>query len=282
MSKETRPMKGEAFFDSEEYFKAYDHEAVLDLSRRTLIAAACYNRKNTVENCLGATFKHKLGAKLYVHDDSSDEYDVEWLKQFGDRVYRHPRSLGGKKGVKNLRSNISKSVLGDFQPSVFDEWLKEDFGEEGPEYLYHIDSDGYHDPYFFYRIHEMMKLYPDWGVITLYNAEFHSPKNGRKENKPIDYNTVIRSVSPGISMFFRVNSFRESIKNVQVPDGRGWDGFYSQTIAKRNVLQSLVSFVEHFGKGGIHNKGSWERDRAINPTKYLDKIRSKVLEDIEG
>ena len=268
-------------FDAKAYYADYDHEAVLALSRKTLITPLTYNRKGTVERCVGATNRHKLESKIYIHDDCSDEYDETWLAQFGDRVFRHPRSHGGKNGVKNLRSNIVKSVLGDFQPEVFKPWLDEDFGSEGPEYLYQVDSDGYHDPHFFYRLHEIMEKFPEWGSICLYNAYFHSPRGGRKDRFS-DPHTVIREIGAGISMFVRMQSFRDNPLKVQVPDRRGWDGFYSIEIAKRKVFTSLVSFVEHFGKWGFHNKGNWERDRALNPTVYLSGVREDNISQIEA
>lgn len=268
-------------FDAAGHFADYDHEAVKELSRKTLITPATYNRKGTAELCVGATNRHKLEAKLYIHDDGSDEYDEIWLAQFADRVYRHDRSRGGKQGVKNLRSNITKSVLGDFKPEIFKPWLEEDFGTEGPEYLYHVDSDGYHDPHFFYRIHEIMQKYPNWGSICLYNAKFHTPRGRRSERTVVDAHTVVREASPGISMFLRVKSFRDNPNNVQVPDGRGWDGYYSIEVAGRKVVTSLVSYVEHYGKWGFHNKGNFDRDKSINPTRHLVETRKETIARIE-
>lgn len=278
----TIPQTGTAPFDSEEHFKDYDHDAVMELSKKTVICPATFNRKGTVEQCLSVTNAHKLGAKMYIHDDGSDEYDEAWLGQFCDRVFRHPRSAGGKKGVKNLRSNIAKSLLGAYEPETFSRWLNQDFGPEGPEFLYMVDSDGMHDPYFFYRIHEMMQLSPNWGAISLYSAKFHSPRNQRIEKSPIDKHTVLRNVGPGISLFFRVQSFRDKPKQVQVPDRRGWDGYYCQQIAARRIITSLVSYVEHYGKWGFHNKGSFDRDRALNPTKFLVDRRAETIKQIEA
>jgi hypothetical protein len=266
--------------DAEEYFADYDHEAVLALSRKTLICPATYNRRGTVKVCVGATNSHKLEAKLYIHDDGSDEYDVDWLSQFGDRVFRHPRSRGGKQGVKDLRSNIVKSIMGDYVPDTFLPWLTEDFGPQGPEYLYMVDSDGYHDPHFFYRIHEMLET-PNWGAICLYNAKFHAPR-GRKVEKAIHNQAAIRGMGAGISMFFRMESFRKNPRKVQVPDRRGWDGFYSREIALRRVATSLVSYVEHLGKWGFHNKGNFDRCRALNPTEHLVSIRGNAIKEIEA
>jgi len=268
-------------FDAEEHYKDYDHEAVLELSRKTLIAPATFNRMGTVELCVGATNKHKLEAKQYIHDDGSDEYDEKWLAQFGDRVFRHPRSVGGRTGVKNLRSNIVKSILGDFEPDTFKPWIKEDFGEKGPEYLYMVDSDGYHDPHFFYRLHEIMELSPSFGAICLYNAKFHSPRRGKKDVENAS-NTTVRPMGAGISMFFKMESFTANPTKVQVPDRRGWDGFYSYEIAKRKVVTSLVSFVEHFGKWGFHNKGNFDRDRALRPTKHLFGVRPAGVEKLDS
>lgn len=269
-------------FDAAAHYAAYDHEAVKALSRKTLITPATFNRKGTVEICIGTTNRHKMEAKLYIHDDGSSDYDEDWLAPFCDRVHRHERSLGGKRGVKNMRSNITKSVLGDFKPEVFKPWLDEDFGPEGPEFLYHVDSDGLHDPHFFYRIHEIMEMYPNWGTICLYNARFHSPRGRRTENGVIDPYTSVRGMAPGISMFFRVKSFRDNPTKVQVPDGRGWDGFYSREIARRKVATSLVSFVEHYGKWGFHNKGNFDRDKAMNPTKYLFDGRQETISKLEA
>lgn len=268
-------------FDAEEHFKDYDHEAVLELSRKTLIAPATFNRKGTVELCVGGTNSYKLEAKQYIHDDGSDEYDEEWLAQFGDRVFRHPRSVGGRKGVKNLRSNIVKSILGDYEPDTFKPWIEEDFGEDGPEYLYMVDSDGYHDPHFFYRLHEIMELRPNFGAICLYNAKFHSPRAGRPDKGNINQNTTMRPMGAGISMFFRMKSFTDNPTKIQVPDRRGWDGFYSYEVARRRVVTSLVSFVEHFGKWGFHNKGNFDRDRALRPTKHLFETRLAGMEKLD-
>ncbi len=268
-------------FDAAAHFEDYDHEAVLKLSSETVICPATFERKATVEACVGATNQHKLNSKMYIHDDGSEQYDEEWLQQFGDRVFRHEHGHGGRRGVKDLRSNIVKSLLGDFKPEIFNPWLKEDFGEEGPTYLYMVDSDGYHDPHFFYRLHELTELYPKWGTICLYNARFHSPKHNRPEGNVVDYDTVVRGMSAGISMFFRLQSFRDNPNKIQVPDGRGWDGFYSREIAGRKVVTSLTSYVEHLGKWGFHNKGNFERDRALCPTAYLNSIRDATIKQIE-
>ena len=83
-------------------------------------------------------------------------------------------------------------------------------------------------------------------------------------------------------MFFRVESFRSQQAKVQVPDGRGWDGYYSQTFGARKVVQSLVSYVEHYGKWGFHNKGNFDRDRALNPTQYLAGKRPAAIKKIEA
>lgn len=286
----TIPIEGQPPFDAEAHFKDYDHEAVKELSRKTLLCPATYNRKGTVEQCLSVTYANLMEAKMYIHDDGSDEYDGEWLEQFADRVYVHPRSCGGKRGVKNLRSNIVKSVIGmpltDMKKNEYgseiNNWVKEDFGPEGPEYLYMVDSDGMHDPHFFYRLHEMMQLRPNWGVICLYSAKFHAPRRNKAEVTPLDRYTTVRGMAAGISMFFKVQSFRDNPGKVQVPDGRGWDGYYSQAIGARKVVQSLVSYVEHYGKWGFHNKGNFDRDRALNPTTYLASRRNAAIKKIEA
>ena len=146
---------------------------------------------------------------------------------------------------------------------------------------YTVSADKF-DPHFFYRLHEIMELRPNWGVICLYSAKFHAPRRNRAEVNPIDRHTTVRGMAAGISMFFRVESFRSQQAKVQVPDGRGWDGYYSQTFGARKVVQSLVSYVEHYGKWGFHNKGNFDRDRALNPTQYLAGKRPAAIKKIEA
>jgi hypothetical protein len=39
----------------------------------------------------------------------------------------------------------------------------------------------------------------------------------------------------------------------------------------------LVSFVEHFGKWGVHNGGNFDRCRALRPTKHLFGVRPEAI-----
>ena len=38
-----------------------------------------------------------------------------------------------------------------------------------------------------------------------------------------------------------------------------------------------ISYLEHFGAGGL-NSDNYERERAINPTEYLQERRDRILQ----
>jgi hypothetical protein len=82
-------------------------------------------------------------------------------------------------------------------------------------------------------------------------------------------------------MFLRLSSFLDKPNRIRIPERRGWDGYYSNEIARQRIATSLVSYVEHFGKWGFHNRGNFDRDRALNPTAYLAGIRNETLKKIE-
>jgi len=47
----------------------------------------------------------------------------------------------------------------------------------------------------------------------------------------------------------------------------------------RLVITSDISYVDHFGFTGLHNRNP-ERDKAISPTVYLKRNRPKTLRKI--
>ena len=265
-------------FDPEQNFSEDIFDRVLSLARKTVIVATTWNRKNTVDVCLRQTAIYRLGSPLWVYDDGSDEYSEEFLLDIADRVYRQAHGEGGREGVKKLRSLIMNSILQEgYAPH--DEWIPEDF-PEGLEYIYHIDSDVIHDPWFFHRIYELSQKFPEFGAICLYNPKFHpSSKKCRINPRTFpDIHTVVRTAGYGCSMFFPLRKFKENLGHVDIPEGGvGWDLYYSQHIAQGNVIMSATSYVDHLGKGGIHNDISHQKTRAINPTLYLTEIRNNAI-----
>ena len=273
-------------FDPEQHFSLTPLEPVLELARKTVIVVATWNRRKTVEICLNQVADYKLGSSLWIYDDGSDEYDEEFLWNIGDKVYRQPHGIGGREGVKKLRSFITKSVLyPGYRPH--DEWLPQDF-PDGIEYIYHIDSDVFHDPWFFYRIYEITQTVQDYGAICLYNPKFRMSSRKQRSNPRTfpDMHTVIRTSGYGCSLFFRKQSFLDQSEHIDVPEGGvGWDLHYSATIARARIAMSSTSYVEHFGYGGMHNDDDNQKTRAMHPTLYLSKTRSRIIKalgDVTG
>jgi hypothetical protein len=80
---------------------------------------------------------------------------------------------------------------------------------------------------------------------------------------------------PSVSMFYD----RSMIEKIVAMLDRGqetsvWD-FTALKYLGLPWITPETSYLEHYG-GGIHNL-DYERDRAINPTEYLEKRRSSVL-----
>lgn len=244
---------------------------------KILIAVPVWNRKKTTKLCLEQIQKNKdKNTELWVYNDHSTEYDNDWLATMCDEVIKlknlNKKVIGNSEnkkgiGVQHLRWHQFRTFL--FQ-SKFD-------------YIYMTDNDAFHDPNF---LKVIMHLYNKYNKmpVCLYNSFFHSKKQNIKfENNEIS----IRITAPGISMFFDKNMVEKIVEkleeNKKDPD-YAWD-YKCQEWLNRHWVTSKTSYLEHFGaeSNSLHTtKGDWEKDRAINPTKFLASQRKKIINYLQN
>lgn len=219
-----------------------------NFTSKVVIALATFNRKKMTELCISNLIQTKQDATLYIYDDHSTEYDLEWLKGIapGAKVIRKPTKLG----IERIRIEAQIDALAD-----------------GYEYIYHTDNDAIHDPQWLEQIHSIVNDYPH-GWVSLYHSKIHkiiqTDARGRH----------IKVTCPGISFFYPVKNLENHMDEVKRLEQRFWDFTFGKHL--KYCVCSGNSFVEHFGVGGLHNS-DFERDRASDPTPFLIEKRKEIL-----
>jgi tetratricopeptide (TPR) repeat protein len=221
-----------------------------------LIVVDAYNRKKVTHLSLAQTQRYKgTHCYLQVYNDHSTEYDNLFLSPYADEVIQLPNKMGSH----NLRK---------YQ---FRKFLETDFS-----FLYMVDSDVLHDPKFETVLRVLYEVGDGKLPICLYNSKDHAHKTN------IVYHTngiSLRKSAPGISMFFdrkMVEKIVSILDRVDDDHNRyNWD-YRALTYLGVPCITPEISFLEHYGGGGIHSS-DYEKDRAINPTEYLQYRRKAIL-----
>ena len=227
------------------------HDQISDKS--ILISVPVYNRKRVTRLSLAQTRRYKTpSCFLQVYNDQSDEYDNTFLTPYADEVIQLPE----KKGINALRWHQFRS------------FLETDF-----DFIYMTDSDVIHDPEFISALDVLYETGNRKLPICLFNSAFHMEpriilyrKNG----------VMLKGTAPGVSMFYdrtMVERILSMLKRHH--DNEVWD-FAAVKYLELPWITPETSYLEHFGTGGIHNMDN-ERDRAINPTEYLQERRERIL-----
>jgi tetratricopeptide (TPR) repeat protein len=247
---------------------------------KILIALATFNRPIITDLCLKNIQLVRDGqTKVVVYDDCSEAYSSEYLGKYADEVIRF-----------NSRGGIEKS-----RATAFREFLKK-YSEF--DLLYLTDNDAIHDPGFSQKLREIFHHQEKSNIpikpVGLFNSVFHQNRiNGEMQD------CYLYETCPGISMCFtrpmveKIVDFLE--KNPLITSSYGWDMEWPKVL-ELPFLIPKVSYVEHFARdrfeSGMHSGNSgvalenamadFERDRAINPSKYLIEIRPKIIKEILG
>ena len=232
---------------------------------KLLIVVTTFNRRAITELSLWQTRRFKCDATFVVYDDHSTDYDVNWLARMADGVERAPERMG----IERLRAR------------QFRDFLRSDY-----ELLYFTDNDVIHDPTYVLRLRRLYSL-PDREKlpVCLFNSTFHAyPENILKEIT----NVQLRRTAPGVSQLYDREMAEQVVAGVERSpelEGRyGWD-YHLPAVLKRPWIQSTVSYLEHFGAGGMHNPNqpdAFDRDRALSPTPYLARVRESVIRYLES
>lgn len=226
------------------------------LSEQTLILATTCDRKRVTEVCLEQLVATKRKAHIQIWDDYSTEYDLDFLRQYSPDV-RHSNDSGKRIGIEVLRGRLTEEAL------------KTPF-----KYHYHVDNDAFHDPDYWQRLAEMLALgkYPSLSLFN-HKAQDHWTMEWRHAE-----GIKWQGTTPGLSFFYEAERLRkfEPAKHFYGFMGT-WDWHFSHLLG--GTAASIVSYVEHYGGGGLHTK-SFDEHCAVNPTPYLQSTRDEVLKKI--
>ena len=247
-----------------------------------MICVPVYNRKMITELALENLQKYKGdGNELWVYNDWSTEYDNDFIEPLCDRVVKLPAS---KSVVVKNENNKNGMGVASLRWQQFRDFLREDRFD----YIYFTDSDAIHDPNFINILLETYNKYKlkngDKIPICLYDTVWHSqPQNLLKDGVDV----YMRRYAPGISHFYskdmvkKIVSVLDSLSEVKI---YGWD-YQTSDYLKLPFITTKISYVEHFGavKESMHTpQGQWDRDRANNPTQYLQDNRNSIISYLEG
>jgi glycosyltransferase involved in cell wall biosynthesis len=118
--------------------------------------------------------------------------------------------------------------------------------------LYLTDSDAFHDP--------------EWYNIAVFLSEKHNLPVCLYRSSSGNHDFKAGITAPGISMFFTRPQIRPLLYHLDEIETECWDWQVCKHI--RKWIYPVHSYVEHYGKDGIHwNKK--KEDKAVNPTKWL-------------
>lgn len=222
-------------------------ESFEEFAKNTLIVMTTFNRGKMTKLSLQNIDQSKFQASLAVLDDHSSEYSLDELKSWAPtaNIVRPEK----KSGINKLRVIAHQMAFGG-----------------GYKYVYHVDNDSYHDPLWLHRLYEMRGSYS--GLLCLYNTIHH-----RYHTISETSDCFIRKTTPGLSFFYEVSKLTTLPENFY----NSWDFVFGDILGPSCV--SKVSYVEHFGAGGIHNN-DFNRDRADNPTVYLKEKRDNIIKEL--
>jgi tetratricopeptide (TPR) repeat protein len=223
---------------------------------KILIVVSVFNRKKITALSLEQTKRYKTACCfLQVYNDHSTEYDNSFLADYSDEVIQLP----DKMGINNLRW------------CQFMKFLETDF-----EFLYLTDNDVIHDPNYIPMLEQLYLKGKRKLPVSIFNSIFMlQPRLILYYSKGI----FLKTSAPGISMFYdrkmveKIVAVSNNIGNVL--DYLPWD---YKAIACLGLpwISTETSYLEHFGAGGLNNDNN-ERERALNPTKYLQEKREAVI-----
>lgn len=152
----------------------------------------------------------------------------------------------------------------------------------GFTHLYLTDSDALHDPNWRSRALELQK---DTGglPVCLYNTQAHSRLIGNTIGQDLSLGVIYRRVAPGISYLLTADHVATVVNALpHLPAHWNWDWTVPGLLGSKMAV-SMVSYVDHIGKGGLHHPVYAtldEGDRATDPTAWLKAKRAEVVKKL--
>lgn len=225
------------------------------------IACSTYNRPALTRLCLAQQVEAAKGVgRFHVWDDASDDSpDFDGLDLAS---------------LTRLDRNIGPHRMRVLQIGAF--------LESDEEVLYLTDSDALLDPEALDKGLSLLESEPYYPVVSLYNSPLHREYTIGSGVSIQGELAVVRMFAPGISVMVHRRSLEPVAHAIPEALSREWD-FALPRLLGRPCLVTLRSYVEHMGAGGIHSEpDDWDRDRAVNPTRYLADKRAGILSSLSG
>ncbi|HEX2549933.1 MAG TPA: glycosyltransferase [Gammaproteobacteria bacterium] len=230
-----------------------------------------YNRKNITELVLTQLYKTKGPEdQIFIYNDNSTEYDNAWLSQWGKVITYEMPSQDRWRNIHTIRSLAYRDFLIN--------WHKD---SNNFDFLYMTDNDAFHDTNW---REELLKVYektksPVSGYISSFM--FNNYDYYRNHINSLTESKKIRSTGGGISILLdksQVQYIVGRMGHVNMDDM--WDCVTWGYLNNEYAIP-VKSYLEHFGKGGLHHQ-SWDNERAIKPTEYLQNIRPIIIDYLEN
>jgi hypothetical protein len=222
-----------------------------------LIVVPVFNRRRITELSLAQTKRYKTSScHLQVYNDHSTEFDNSLLLRYADEVIQLPEKMG----IHKLRQ---------YQLAKF---LETDF-----DLIYMTDNDVIHDPRYVAVLVALYEMGNRRLPVCLYNTEF----SGHEDNILYNWNGItIKKAAHGVSMLYD----RKMVGKIVSTMGKAgyahavisWD-LRAVSYLDLPWISPEMSYLEHYGAGGLNNS-DYERDRALRPTPYLEKLRESIIE----
>ncbi|MEI6713372.1 MAG: glycosyltransferase [Verrucomicrobiota bacterium] len=247
---------------------------------KIIIALSTFNRPVITEICLQSLQAARSpSVRLVVYDDASTAYNKAYLQSKSDEVVRFARNGG----IERSRARSMRDFIHRFT----------DY-----DLLYLTDNDTVHDPGFvgvLRTLFDLQKKSPTTFPVGLYNSTFHNhPENILNKSDAL----TVQKTCAGVSQCY-TRAMAKTIVNAldhqpELETLYGWD-YHWPALLGVPFLQTNTSYLEHFARdrseGGIHSSNSgtdltalkdFERDRALNPTEYLQFVRMPIIHEILG
>ncbi len=236
---------------------------------KTAILMPTRDRSATVSVCLPAWVREKADMDLWIFDDGSEEYGPSWLLEMGaDHV------VVQEDPIPPSAWSIARNILRGLTTLLY----------EGYNWIYVADSDTYPTEEFRVQMLAAMDADPFRKIYSFFNSS-HQAQHYQTLQTHTKHGIELleRDRCPGCSML--LNGVK--LSQLEYPFGvdfasheavGAWDHLVAMALAP--VVITRESLVEHLGDGGLHNPGSWEIDRALNPTPFLAREREPLIRQI--
>lgn len=242
---------------------------------KLFIGVCTYNRKNIIEYTSKSLNEVNDINKsdIYIFDDFSTEYDVEYLKKL------YPTAKKIKRTEKNLGADFNTK-------SMYEEFMRSDC-----EYLFNADSDLIFNSNVLKIIEKNIENLENANkeiMFSLINIPEHKVIKDFDENLCYKYSVGAGGVvfsKKVVEMF--INSFPERY-SVEIPS---IDHYFCNVLRKNNcdIFCSKKSYLQHIGLIGQNSFGlrvdwgkDFEVDSVTNANAIINILENYIINDVPG